>query len=1116
VGPIGQLMTDPVTGAFTRAYLEPRLEEEIGRAARADRSCAVFLFDVDFFKTVNDVYGHLRGDEVLRQLADRVQSLVRRQDLLFRYGGDEFVLVLPEIERDEAVGLAERLTAEVKAGALPGEPPLQVSVSLGVASYPTDGADLRELLLCADRRNYLAKRRGRGRAVADDSETVTAAADSGRLWEREAALATVRDLLGELGSHGRGELVVAGERGAGHTRFLQEVGTVAALRGLLVLPVPPGPAPLLIPDEPARAGVLLLADLDAADGVGAAVAAAVAFAGDAPVGLVRAVLAGEPGNAGGLVGAAVRGGAGGAAGGAGVGLPVLGTVELTPWVPATLRIWLRASLHGEPSRILVNWLAGQCGGLPGRARRELDRLRRRGGLLPTEAGGWTLAPSVLDRPLRMVRLPAQLTELVGRGAELARVRELLAGTRLLTLAGPGGIGKTRLSLAAAAEVAEDYAEGTVFVPLAETASTDLVVAAIAQALRVAEAPGETPLAGVAAHLADAELLLVLDNFEQVLDAASIVDELLSAAPGLTVLVTSREPLSLYGEQVYRVPPLPLPDPAGGAAADSPAVALFEQRARAVDADFALTAQTLPVAAEICARLDGLPLAIELAAARVDEWTPAELLAALPGRLDDLGPGPRNRTRRQQTLTGAIAWSYDLLDPTLRALFTRLAVFAGGCTAEAAAAVCPDVPGIETALRSLTTKSLLTRGGDGRWGMLATIRSYALSTLDTEPDSAQARVRHAVWFTALAEQASGGLAGAEQAEWTERLDRDYPNLRAAMEWTLARGDTASTARICVGLWRYWRNGSQHTEGREWLDRVLRAPEPLPDGLRARLLHPAAVLAAARDDHAAAYRYGTEGLRLASAAGDRRTVAEARNALGIAAIGAGDYRLAAEHFGHSLAGWQELGEPRGIAAALGNLAKLSLRLSDVDAASGYVQRCLDVERGEGNVFGIVLGLETLARILILQGDADGARRACEESLERSRSIGDPFGEAMALHQLGLAAQLTGDRPAAAERLTSALARRHELNEREDLAISLDCVANLVAAGDPEFAVRLLAAADRLRERYKLPLPSESETHRAATTTTVRAALDEQHFSRAWSGGRSTPLDVIVEAALDLVPA
>jgi hypothetical protein len=177
---------------------------------------------------------------------------------------------------------------------------------------------------------------------------------------------------------------------------------------------------------------------------------------------------------------------------------------------------------------------------------------------------------------------------------------------------------------------------------------------------------------------------------------------------------------------------------------------------------------------------------------------------------------------------------------------------------------------------------------------------------------------------------------------------------------------------------------------------------------------------------------------------------------------------------------------------------------------------VERGEGNVFGIVLGLETLARILILQGDADGARRACEESLERSRSLGDPFGEAMALHQLGLAAQLTGDRSAAAEQLTAALARRHELNDREDLAISLDCVANLIAPTDPELAVRLLAAADRLRERYKLPLPSESETHRAATTATVRATLDEQHFSRAWSGGRSTPLGVIIEAALDLVPA
>ncbi|MDT4989141.1 MAG: hypothetical protein QOI74_3235, partial [Micromonosporaceae bacterium] len=738
-------ITDPVTGTYPRALLTPRLDEELSRARRTGGSCAVFLFDVDFFKTVNDAYGHRRGDQVLRELADRVTALVRGGDALFRYGGDEFVLLLPDTDRTEAVSLALRLTEEIRNEEFGGRPPLHLSISLGVATYPEDAGDATALIECADRRNYLAKHRGRGGAVADDTDTGVRSAMS-RLWERDGPMATAQEFLTRLQTEPLGALMVTGEPGAGHTRFLTEVGTVARLRGFTVVTVPPVGAPPPDLNIPAGVPVLLLGDV----GTGQQTAEA-----------VTRLLAADPPSTLGLAYAAT-----------GIGgheppgaLPVLSSTELAPWSPAALRIWLRNRLHGEPTRTLVNWLAGQSGGLPARAAADLDRLRHRGGLTATASGGWTVAPSMLGRPRRRATLPVPMTKLVGRQRERARVGQLLSGGRLVTLIGPGGIGKTRLSLAAAGDVAASYDDGAVFVPLADTTGTDLVITAIAHALEVAEVPGQLLLDSVIEHLAEAELLLVLDNFEQVVVAAGVVSELLAAAPGVSALVTSRERLSLYGEQVYPVPPLPLPDlavlPHGEAGvaralSESPALALFEQRARAVTGDFAITEHTLTAVDALCRRLDGLPLAIELAAARSDRLSPGELVTDLVHHLDALGDGPRDLPARQRTLRGAIDWSVALLDPADRRLFATLAVFVGGWTVEGAVEVVG--PGSEVAdepalrrkelagrLASLGDKSLLVSepepDGGSRYRMMETIRAYAVARLAADPDADAVRAGH---------------------------------------------------------------------------------------------------------------------------------------------------------------------------------------------------------------------------------------------------------------------------------------------------------------------------------------------------------------------------------------
>ncbi|MDQ1659958.1 MAG: hypothetical protein QOD41_5041, partial [Cryptosporangiaceae bacterium] len=613
-------VTDTVTGAYSRALLESRLPELFARSSRSGDQFSLCLFDVDYFKTVNDSYGHRRGDQILRQVVERVTGLLRAGDELYRYGGDEFVLVLPGTSAEAALDAASRIAEGVQATPFPGEVPLQVSVSIGVATWPADGEDGTELLKSADRRNYIAKRRGRGRAVADDVE-VSARGESSRLLQRDSGLIAVQDFFDRLLDQGRGALRVTGERGAGHSRFLTEVVRIAKMRGIDVVSTAltrPAGEPPRVPEN--VTGVLVV---DEAGDAAAARHLLAELSGHDPalpvLGLVYPVrgTAGEP---------------------PGLSVPLLGSVELTPWSLDTIRIWLRTTLQGEPDPALVSWISRRSAGLPARAERELHRIIEQAGIERTATGGWALAASALAGPARpRYKVPAPVTELIGREKEIAEVSTLLAERRLITLTGPGGIGKTRLALAVTSSMADAFHDGAAFVPLEEATSQALVVSAIAQALGVSETTGQPLADAIGELLADRSLLLVLDNFEQALTAAPVVSQLLAAAPDLKVVVTSRERLRVYGEQVYRVPSLPLPDlsalPAGedpvtAALATSPAVALFAARAEAATYGFAVTIQNLHAIAELCHQLDGLPLAIELAAARSSILSPEEMLAGI--------------------------------------------------------------------------------------------------------------------------------------------------------------------------------------------------------------------------------------------------------------------------------------------------------------------------------------------------------------------------------------------------------------------------------------------------------------------------------------------------------
>jgi diguanylate cyclase (GGDEF)-like protein len=1117
-GVLGELLADPLTGALTRGGLGGCVDGAIERARLTGGYCSVAVFDIDHFKTVNDAYGHARGDAVLRLIAERTMAVLSEADLLVRYGGDEFVLVLPETPAAEAMQVAVRLVERIKAEPFPGSPPLSVSISVGLATYPDDAVNRDGLLEVADRRNYLAKRRGRGRAVGDDLTVGGRSGRSGRLLERDAALAVAREFLVRVESEGPGALRVVGEKGAGHSRFLADVGTLAGMQGFAVHRLGGGQDAVM--DRIANASgpaerVLVVADTDADVAKVRELIAELAGPGGAPVvGLLHAVheLAGPD-----------------------TPVPVLGTVVLDPLSVAALHVWLRTTLHGEPTPALVQWLVRRSGGLIARAERELARLADAGHLEQLDGGGWSVSATVLARAEQARRrLPAPVSSLVGRERDIARATQLLAERRLVTLVGAGGIGKTRLALAVARAMAEEFTDGAAFVPLAEATTTDLVVSTLAGVLEISEL-AEEPLADTVIQAVNGlELLLVLDNFEQVLSAGPFVADLLATAPGVRVLATSRQRLRLSGEQVYPVPPLPVPDlerlsgrPDGETAtvlAASPAVELFVARVRDMVYGMTFTPTDLRAAAEVCRRLDGLPLAIELAAANCDVLSPARILEQLSEHLELPATGPRDVPARQRTLRATMDWSFALLDSDDQDLMTRLAIFAGGCPVDAIPAVCqpPDAnpAALTKRLAGLVDRNLLrTRDTpDGvRYTMLETIRTYAADRLTATADDGIAG-RHAAYFAAFAEAAHDGLAGPDLPAWQERMTREYLNLRAAYNWAMADGDRVTAARIVLGVQRHWWRGWHVREGWDWHHRLLTttAGRPLPDHLRAWVLNSGAFMAVLQDNYVAARPLGAESLRLGYQLGDHVLIARTLNVIGLIGRATGELDRARACFSECIAIQQAHGgDDRLHAVALVNLAVLMVREEEFDEAEEHFIRSTELDRKVGNLRGLAIGLLGLASVHVDRGDAVGARPLLAEGLDVSRQLGDAFTEAYGVHILGRLTRLDGDPVRAYRHISTALEQSHRLG---DLTITYDTftsVVDMLSGVDPARAARILGAVEVARDHDGMPMGAYDLRIRDKTLRRIRTVLAEPDLVAAIEAGRATSLDDAVAAALEVDP-
>ena len=618
---------------------------------------------------------------------------------------------------------------------------------------------------------------------------------------------------------------------------------------------------------------------------------------------------------------------------------------------------------------------------------------------------------------------------------------------------------------------------------------------------------------------------MLDNFEQVAHAAPFVAGLLKAAPEITVLVTSRVRLGIHGEHEIQVPPLGLPPRLRGAATPGElsqfeAVRLFVDRAQAAKTGFALTPENAQAVAQICRDLDGLPLAIELAAARVKLLPPQALLARLEDKLGLLIGGGRERSHRQQTLRGAIAWSHDLLSPDVQAFFARLSVFAGGWTFEAAEEVANpggDVDALN-GLSALVDHSLIrqeeTAEGEPRFGMLATIREFAREQLDAAGggEAELTRMLHAESFLSYAQRAEPLLTGPEQALWLERLETEHDNVRAALEWFQHAGETEHGVRLAAALRRFWYVRGYPSEGRRWLDTFLANQSSIPLSLQGKAMDTAGGLAMVQGDFVAATRLVEAALDCYGAVDDRGGTARARTQLGLLATDRGDHASAADHYEVALDLYRTEGDARGIAIASGNLGRFAFQRGNIERAVSLFEEALRQSEAGADEQSAVVALVNLAEAHEVHDDPGRASDLYNRALERARRLGDQQDAAYALIGLGRLSLIQGDVDHTIDLLVDGLSIYHDLGDVVGVASALEALAGASAvAGDPVTAARWLGAAAGIRETVEVPLEDVRRPGLDRLIATLRAVLGAAGWAEAFADGRSLSTEQLVSEAL-----
>jgi predicted ATPase len=738
------------------------------------------------------------------------------------------------------------------------------------------------------------------------------------------------------------------------------------------------------------------------------------------------------------------------------------------------------------------------------------------------------APALGSGP-RPNSLPVQRTAFIGREQEATGLHQLLKreDVRLVTLTGPGGIGKTRLALHVAGAIADQFPGGVCFVALAAITEPGLIASSIAQVLGIRETGSQSPQESLKQYLEglNQPMLLLLDNFEHLVASAPAAAELFAASPKLKVVITSQAPLHVYGEHEFPVPPLAIPDSKSTQTLEAllqvSAIALFVERAKAVKHEFALTMENAAPVAAICARLDGLPLAIELAAARIKLLSPSAMLARLESRLSLLTGGARDLPTRQRTLRGTVDWSYGLLNGAEQTLFRRLSVFAGGCTLEGVEAVC-DTKGdlglaVLDGMASMVDKSLMQQVEEGdtetRFLMLGTIREYALERLAESDDESATRRAHAAYYLVLAEE------GAEDAvahpEWLDRFEVEHDNFRVALDYLIRTGDAEWGLRLGTALFRFWETREYLTEGRDAIARLLALEGTATRAkLRARLLFAAGVLAGEQGDYEAARQMFEDSLKCCVDLKDNRGVAVALNALAVNARDRGELADASLLFERCVLIWKDLGDSADIARALSNLANVMKLQGDYARASLLYDECLTMFRKAGDAAGVAWTLNYLGDVAREKADLPIARSFCEQSLAAFRQLRDGWGMASALADLAGLSSDQGNTVESRHLYGESIKMFQQLGHKRGVARALECLAVSAAAqSNAEQSLHLAGAAAALRQRLGAPLTPAEQPRLDKALEFARRTLGHAAGLKAWMEGWALPVEQAVRQALNV---
>lgn len=1069
---------DPLTGARSRQGFETELQDVLAAAGVSGQPTALLILDLDHFKSINDVFGHARGDQILIDFVGRIGELVRGSDLLFRYGGDEFVLVLPHTNLEQASGLAERLLAVIKGRPFGEEPPLSVSVSIGLAAAEPGQESPSSLFERADFNLLAAKRAGRGRLVLVDT---AAEVGSSRLLEREAASQSAHRFFKGLPQLRRAALVVLGAGQVGHSGFLREVGQAAQLLGYRVVHLVGRSAyvthpfgalldglgiedcePLIAGDIPAlmarlgkaKQGLIWCIDrLDRLDAASLNTLQRLMQSSEGPVmGLVVAATAETRAEAW-------------------LGSLPQEHLSLTPLSLGASKVFLRTQLHWEAPEGFVEWLWRQSQGLPGRMLETLEGLQHCKALI-AGSEGFALMPDYAQRLEDWVRpalpvLPKPNSSLIGRDREVVLLKQLLRERRLVSVVGQGGMGKTHLVSQVALEVEHLYPDGVVFISLASLAQSEGLPLRLAQELGIS--PRGDVLEALRQHLSTQEMLLVLDNLEHLLDGVEFFSQLL-AESGLTLLTTSRERLRLPEEWVYEL---------GGLQSDSSpsdpmasgAIRLLLQAARRVEPNLSFDQVELQAAGRICRLVEGMPLGLELAAAWVKVLPLAEIALEIEANQNflSLPDTQHSLPKRHHSLSAAFDSSWAFLEPGQQKILAKLALFRGGFDRKAAEAV---TGASVSSLLSLISLSLLKRDlqHSGRYQMHELLRQFALAKLEQMPHAHNhTQQAQAEYYLGFAERISPELKGAQQAEGLEQVAFELDNLRSALHTFRAIGDAERGTRLIAALeWFFYVRGL-FAEGAQWLNGFLQ-DRLLTDSTRAKGLRALASFNKELGKTQHSQTQLEQSLELFRAIGDTQGEAGVLHLLGVVAREAQRFEQALEYLKEGLRLSQQQGDGWSIGSSFNDLAIVHAYLGQDAQAKELFQRSLEVKQEIGDLQGIAYAIANLGHF---HDTPDQRIAAQEESLIMKRRLNDRQGIANSVNNLGVIYSQQHNFPLAQARLLEGLALYLELSNPSRMTSSLVAYAHMLCdLGYTEIALEVAVAVETWRQQASSAIMPETQ--------------------------------------------